>query len=210
MFSSRRVVIIAIKVLLEFVQGELYTLSNGSENFMDLIFTCFQINREELTNWQWWLGRLAFMRRLLDEHGNLVLRCEDDLLNLSIPVSPRTDLDLNQFLSSLEENIVTCSTYDDVAIQRLQDMVIFSTSAISSTHKKVHLYALSLLVKCIAISSHDSTAFQRIKKTVNELNQSLKSKLHRHLSTEAQREQLDMLHILDDYEDQQDQRGNIM
>ncbi|XP_065640686.1 mitogen-activated protein kinase kinase kinase 1 isoform X2 [Hydra vulgaris] len=207
--ANRRVVIIAIKVLIEFVQGELYALSNGSENFMNLIFTCYKINNEELSNWQWWLGRLAFMRRLLDEHGHLVLRCEDDLLNLALPVSPRIDMDLNQFLSSLEENIHTRSTFDDVAIQRLHDIVIFSTSAILSTHKKVHLNALSLLVKCIAISSHDSVAFQRIKKTINDLNHSIKSKLHRHLSSEAQREQHDILNILDDYEDHPDQRGTF-
>ncbi|XP_057298796.1 mitogen-activated protein kinase kinase kinase 1-like isoform X2 [Hydractinia symbiolongicarpus] len=205
--ANRRVTIISNKVLMEFVHVEQAAHAESPafvEQYMILILSCLEdSDGHDYTQWQWWLGRLIFIRRLFDEHNSLLLNTEtrENINFLSLPVSQSSEIDLREFLNSLEENIHSSTTFNDTTSKRLKLLVQFSADAVSSPHKKVHKCALSLLVKFIAVSAQDSRLFTKIKEIVQRLKPTVQSTLHRHLSFEAQREQADILNILDEHGD---------
>lgn len=137
------------------------------------------------------------MKRLFDEHRALLLHATNETIrNFSLPVSPRSEADLPEFLNSLEENVLVELSFSNTTADRLFALVKFCVAGISSRHKKVHKCAVSLLVQCISIASQDIDLFSRIRGIILALKTNVQSVLHRHLSTESQREQADMLNIL--------------
>ena len=201
----RRVTIISMKVLIEFVSGEhTPASSNLSAQHIELIAACLKDSEQrDVTHWQWWLGRLAFVRRLFDEHHSQLLLASETRIDMasSLPVSPNSDVDLRAFLTSLAENVHTETKFSSKTSQRICLLARFSASALSCSHTKVHKYALFLLVKCIAISSQDSSLYPTIKQIVYGLKSNHQSTLHRHLSFESQREQADIMNILGEHGD---------
>ena len=190
---------------MEFVQGENVTINSDSiyiQKNMELIYSCInnKEGQQKVIQWQWWLGRLVFLKRLFDDHRSLLLQTSNEnLVNSSFPVSPRSDTDLTELLNYLEENVLAEVSFSSNTEERLFSLVNFFVSGISSTHKKVHKLAVSLLVQCICVASQDVNLFSRIRGIILGLKTNVQSVLHRHLSTEAQREQADMLNILDEH-----------
>lgn len=117
----------------------------------------------------------------------------------SLPVSPNSDVDLREFLNSLAENVHSEMQFSTKTSQRISLLAEFAASALQCQHSKVHKHALFLMVKCIAISSQDSSLFPAIKQIVYGLKSNHQSNLHRHLSSESQREQADILSILGEH-----------
>lgn len=205
---------------MEFVNGDAIPHNNASNSShdtfhdpqqqMDLIAACLDEQNEgegvgqDNTQWQWWLGRLTFIRRLFDEHHSQLLLASQHRINMSssLPVSPNSDVDLREFLNSLAENVHTETRLSEKTCQRILLLARFSVGALTScAHSKVHKHALFLIVKCIAISSQDASLYPHIKQIVYGLKSNHQSTLHRHLSNESQREQADILTILDEHGD---------
>ena len=223
MATYRRVAIISMKILMEFVNGD--TIPQNTSNTdhstfhdpqqqMDLIASCLDEQNNEdgaeqrpgqdNTQWQWWLGRLTFIRRLFDEHHSQLLLASQHRINMSssLPVSPNSDVDLREFLNSLAENVHTETRLSEKTCQRILLLARFSAGALTlCSHSKVHKHALFLIVKCIAISSQDASLYPHVKQIVYGLKSNHQSTLHRHLSNESQREQADILTILDEHGD---------
>ena len=187
-----------MKVLMEFVNTE----NESKDHYMELIFSCLENQEQSSSQFQWWLGRLIYMKRLFDEHPSILFSTDRRLiLNFSLAVSPNVETDLNEFLNSLEENNASSVIFHETTRSRLQKLVQFCVAAVSSAHKSVHKCALYLLVKCISVASLDQRVFPKIKELIHGLKPTIKSTLHRHLSFESQREQADILNILDEHED---------
>ena len=224
-----------MKILMEFVNGDATTHTASSHHTphnntfhdpqqqMDLIASCLEEQEEQgqgarhdNTQWQWWLGRLSFIRRLFDEHHSQLLLASQHRINMSssLPVSPNSDVDLHEFLNSLAENVHTGTRLSEKTCQRISLLARFSAGALTAcAHSKVHKHALFLIVKCIAISSQDALLYPRVKHIVYGLKSNHQSTLHRHLSNESQREQADILNILDEHGDgviaEEDERQGI-
>ena len=110
-FIFRRVTIISMKVLMEFVNNE----NESTEHYMELIFSCLnnrdqqqQNNRDQQqsssasSHYQWWLGRLIYIKRLFDEHPALLFSTNRHFSsNFSLAVSPNAEINLTEFLNSL-------------------------------------------------------------------------------------------------------------
>ena len=221
MTICRRVAIISMKILIEFLNGDTIPHNTSHNTFhdpqqqMDLIASCLHEQNEgeggavqrmaqDNTQWQWWLGRLTFIRRLFDEHHTQLLLASQHRINMSssLPVSPNSDVDLREFLNSLAENVHTETSLSQKTCQRILLLARFSVGALMScAHSKVHKHALFLIVKCIAISSQDASLYPHVKQIVYGLKSNHQSTLHRHLSNESQREQADILTILDQHGD---------
>ena len=163
--ANRRVTILSVKVLLEFVQGEHTTTATTAaaltaatttktadlhmQRNVELIFSCLKDETDDekqspqqpqspQLQWQWWLGRLVFLKRLFEEHRCLLLHTSrENISRLSFPVSPRSEVDLSEFLNSLQDNAVVQMTFDEIASSRIRSLVKFSVDAISCSHKKV-------------------------------------------------------------------------
>lgn len=175
------------------------TVANHFDSHMELIFSC--LHSVDSQDWQWWLGRLTFIKRLFQEHQSMTVLGSETQINMAstLPVSANSDVDLKQFLNSLGENISTSVLLSPKTTKRLRFLAEFAAAALSCSHTKVHKDALSLLVKCISISSQDNNVYPIIKDIVYGLNSNHQSKLHRHLSSESQREQEDILNILEEH-----------
>ncbi|XP_066914718.1 mitogen-activated protein kinase kinase kinase 1-like isoform X2 [Clytia hemisphaerica] len=213
--SNRRVTILSMKILMEFVSGETASIQNPSnstinntQQHMDLIASCLN-QEEDQTQWQWWLGRLSFVRRLFDEHHSQLLLASENRINMasSLPVSPNSDVDLREFLNSLAENVHSDTKFTSKTCERILLLARFSARALSCPHQKVHRHALFLMIKCIAISSQDSVLYPSIKQIVYGLTSNHQSTLHRHLSNESQREQADILNILGEHGEERNEQN---
>lgn len=177
--------------------------SQASQYNMELIFCCLQRepHPQLYGHWQWWLGRLSFIKRLFQEHHSMLVLGSETRINMasSLPVSPNSDIDLREFLNSLGENVNAGALFTSKTTQRLCALGEFASAALSCSHTKVHKDALSLLVKCISISSQDTNVYPLIKQIVYGLTSKHQSTLHRHLSSESQREQEDIMNILGEH-----------
>lgn len=149
---------------------------------MDLIASCLQHQQhqeqhqeqhpqqqqqqETSVQWQWWLGRLSFIRRLFDEHhSQLLLASPHHRINMSssLPVSPNSDVDLREFLNSLAENLHAETKLAEKTCQRILLLARFAVGALSvCQHSKVHKHALFLIIKCIAVASQDGTLYPQV------------------------------------------------
>ncbi|XP_066924688.1 mitogen-activated protein kinase kinase kinase 1-like [Clytia hemisphaerica] len=215
--SNRRVTILSMKILMEFVNGETVSIQNPSnstinntQQHMDLIASCLN-QEEDQTQWQWWLGRLSFVLLLFDEHHSQLLLASENRINMasSLPVSPNSDVDLREFFNSLAENVHS-TNFTSKTCERILLLARFSARTLSCPHQKVHRHALFLMIKCIAISSQDSVLYPSIKQIVYGLTSNHQSTLYRHLSNESQREQADILDILGEHGEERNEQNTTV
>ena len=155
-----------MKILMEFVSGETTSIQNPSNNtinntqqHMDLIASCLN-QEEDHTQWQWWLGRLSFIRRLFDEHHSQLLLASENRINMasSLPVSPNSDVDLREFLNSLAENVHSDTKFTTKTCERILLLARFSARALSCPHQKVCIWFIHSDFSCF-FTFIDSVSF---------------------------------------------------
>jgi len=146
---------------MEFANGEHMpvpsTQNHPSQKHMELIASCLRdCQDQESSQWQWWLGRLAFIRRLFDEHHSQLLLASENRINMasSLPVSPNSDIDLREFLNSLAENVHSEMQFSAKTAQRISLLAEFAAAALQCQHSKV-VYS-DLVSRFFLVSNHQA------------------------------------------------------
>ena len=139
---------------------------------LSFVLCCILKVAPEYSTWPWWLGRLCFLRKLLDEYvGEFQLR-ED---------CPSVQIDAAGVLVQGRVPYI-CDNMADVYqdnVTRLMSVFKFATNAAYCSHSKVSKLAVAVLLYCTSLSAHAPTAFKHIKKVVSKLKPAQRSALQR-------------------------------
>jgi len=209
--SNRRVLIVSLKVLQEFVKWDSGTeeterlpdhkQANGFEFIMKML------ERYESSgdpSWQWRLGLLVFLKRIFDENLEFVIGLPvEDLDELSIqPVSLDPDFDMSDFLESLEQNIdpaPSARIFDIESLERLRTILRFCATSSNCKHKNVRKMALGLLVRTTQIVAKDRETFNSLKVLLKSLKPNIQHMLQRQLSSDRLKTPTSMSPPAEDY-----------
>ncbi|KAL9951014.1 hypothetical protein ACROYT_G043600 [Oculina patagonica] len=182
--SNRRISTLSIQVLLEICKDESGDLALGKmlgeEHTPQLlgglyfILACILRTVAEYATWPWWLGRLMFLRKLMDEYVSEFELSAD---------CPSVQMDtagvlIQGRIASISED--PSEIYHD-NVTRLMSVFKFTMQATHCSHSKVSKLAIAVLMSCTSLASHAPSAFKHIKKVVSKLKPSQRSALHRQL-----------------------------
>ena len=145
--------------------------SLGGLNF---ILSCILRTAAEYATWPWWLGRLMFLRKLLDEYVSefeLSTDCASAQMETAGVLIQARGANFGDDASEIYQDNVT----------RLMSVLKFTVQAAYCSHSKVSKLAIAVLMSCTAMASHVPSAFKHIKKVVSKLKPSQRSALHRQL-----------------------------
>lgn len=195
-FCFRRVTVVSLKVLQEFVRWDSRSLQNGATaekvSSSGLDFTIRLLEKYESDgdqSWQWRLGFLVFLKRIFDENLEFVIGIpEEDLDELSIqPVSLDPDFDMSDFLDSLEQNFdpqPSKRLFCIESLEMLRSILRFCASSSNCKHKNVRKMALSLLIRTTQIVAKDRETFNSLKVLLKSLKPNIQHILQRQLSSD--------------------------
>ena len=195
-FCFRRVTVVSLKVLQEFVKWDSRLLQNGTTHetvsSSGLDFTIKLLEKYESggdQSWQWRLGYLVFLKRIFDENLEFVIGIpEEDLEELSIqPVSLDPDFDMSDFLESLEQNFDPQPSerlFCIESLEMLRSILRFCASSSNCKHKNVRKMALSLLIRTTQIVAKDRETFNSLKVLLKSLKPNIQHILQRQLSSD--------------------------
>lgn len=143
---------------------------------LNFILSCILRVAAEYSTWPWWLGRLLFLRKLLDEYVAEFQLASD----VSLPVQ----MDTVGVLMNDRVQDMSCDTgevYQD-NLTRLMSVLKFTMQAVNCPHSRVSKLAIIILISCSSLALHCAPASRYIAKVVSKLNpaqhSALKRKMH--------------------------------
>lgn len=174
----------SIQVLLELCKDESGDLALGkmlgeqhepqSLGGLNFILSCILRTAAEYATWPWWLGRLMFLRKLMDEYVSefeLSADCASVQMETAGVLIQARGANVSEDANAIFQDNVT----------RLMSVLKFTMQAAYCSHSKVSKLAIAVLMSCTAMASHAPSAFKHIKKVVSKLKPSQRSALHRQL-----------------------------
>ena len=180
----RRISTLSIQVLLELCKDESGDLALGkmlgeqhepqSLGGLNFILSCILRTAAEYATWPWWLGRLMFLRKLMDEYVSefeLSTDCASAQMETAGVLIQARGANVGDDASEIYQDNVT----------RLMSVLKFTVQAAYCSHSKVSKLAIAVLMSCTSMASHVPSAFKHIKKVVSKLKPSQRSALHRQL-----------------------------
>lgn len=180
---SRRISALSIKVLIEICKDEngelalgrmLVQNNNQSLGGLGFMLTCILTTAHEYATWPWWLGRLCFLQRLLEEYvDSFILE----------PDSPEISLDNSVGVIVQEGNHIDGNSIYSDNMTRLMSVLRFAILAGQCSHTMVSKLAITILLGCTSLAASCPSAFVHIKKLVSKLKPSQRSILQRRLAT---------------------------
>ena len=183
-YLYRRISALSVKVLLELCKDECGDLALGkmlSEDHepqplggLSFILSCVLRIAAEYTTWPWWLGRLLFLRKLMDEYVS-EFQLSDD--------SPSDQMESAGVL--VHDRIPNAKSdmgeiYQD-NLTRLLSVLKFTMQTVNCSHSKVSKLAIAVLMCCSSLASHDASASRYISKVVSKLKPAQRSALQRQI-----------------------------
>lgn len=183
-FFFRRFSALSIKVLLELCKDMSGDLALGKMlgeehecqplGGLYFILSCILRTASEYTTWPWWLGRLLFLRKLMDEYITEFELSED---------SPSDRVDsagvlVHDRMSNASQDVV--DIYHD-NLTRLMSALKFAMQAVNCSHSKVSKLAVAVLTFCASLASSSTSASSHIRKLVVKLKPAQRSVLQRHM-----------------------------
>jgi len=182
--SNRRISTLSIQVLLELCKDESGDLALGkmlgeqhepqSLGGLNFILSCILRTAAEYATWPWWLGRLMFLRKLMDEYVS-EFELSADCASVQMEAAGVLIQARGANVSEDEDEI-----YQD-NVTRLMSVLKFTVQAAYCSHSKVSKLAIAVLMSCTSLASHSPSAFKHIKKVVSKLKPAQRSALHRQL-----------------------------
>ena len=171
----------SVKVLLELCKDENGDLALGKMlgddhevqplGGLNFILSCILRVAAEYSTWPWWLGRLLFLRKLLDEYVTEFQLASD----ISLPVQ----MDAVGVLMNDRVQDMSCDTgevYQD-NLTRLMSVLKFTMQAVNCSHSRVSKLAIIILISCTSLALHCAPASRYIAKVVSKLNPAQRSAL---------------------------------
>lgn len=147
---------------------------NQSLGGLSFMLTCILTTAHEYATWLWWLGRLYFLRKLIEEYT--------DTFKLG-PDSPQISIDNSVGVIVQEGDHVDGDEIYSDNITRLMSVLRFAILAGQCSHGSVSKLAISILICCTSLAASCPSAFIHIKKLVSRLKPSQRSILQRRLAT---------------------------
>ncbi|XP_067027287.1 mitogen-activated protein kinase kinase kinase 1-like isoform X1 [Acropora muricata] len=184
--SNRRRSALSVKVLLELCKDENGDLALGKMlgddqevqplGGLNFILSCILRVAAEYSTWPWWLGRLLFLRKLLDEYVAEFQLASD----ISLPVQ----MDAVGVLMNDRVQDMSCDTgevYQD-NLTRLMSVLKFTMQAVNCSHSRVSKLAIIILISCTSLALHCAPASRYIAKVVSKLSPAQRSALKRKMN----------------------------
>jgi len=181
--SNRRFSALSVKVLLELCKDESGDLALGKMlgeehepqplGGLSFILSCILRTAAEYATWPWWLGRLLFLRKLMDEYVSEFQLLDD---------CPSIQMDTAGVL--VNERVSNSSDLGEIYqdnLTRLMSVLKFTMQAVHCSHSKVSKLAIAVLMSCSSLASHASSAFRHIAKVVSKLKPAQRSALQRQM-----------------------------
>lgn len=138
------------------------------------MLTCILTTAHEYATWPWWLGRLCFLQRLLEDYV--------DLFQLE-PDCPEVSFDNSVGVIIQEGDHIDGNTIYSDNMTRLMSVLRFAILAGQCSHTMVSKLAITILLCCTSLAANCPSAFVHIKKLVSKLRPSQRSVLQRRLAT---------------------------
>lgn len=180
----RRISTLSIQVLLELCKDESGDLALGkmlgeqhepqSLGGLNFILSCILRTAAEYATWPWWLGRLMFLRKLMDEYVSefeLSADCPSVQMETAGVLLQGRGANVSEDANEIYRDNVT----------RLMSVLKLTMQAAYCSHSKVSKLAIAVLMSCTSLASHAPSAFKHIKKVVSKLKPCQRSALHRQL-----------------------------
>lgn len=174
----------SIQVLLELCKDESGDLALGkmlgeqcepqSLGGVNFVLSCILRTAAEYTTWPWWLGRLMFLRKLMDEYVNefeLSTDCASVQMDTAGVLIQARGANVSEDVNEIYQDNVT----------RLMSVLKFTMQAAYCSHSKVSKLSIAVLMSCTSLASQAPSAFKHIKKVVSKLKPAQRSALHRQL-----------------------------
>ncbi|XP_068726656.1 mitogen-activated protein kinase kinase kinase 1-like [Montipora capricornis] len=184
--SNRRFSALSVKVLLELCKDEGGDLALGKllgEHHeiqplggLSFILSCILRTASEYTTWPWWLGRLLFLRKLMDQYISEFQLSEDLSQSVSMDTAGMLTNDRVQNMSRDMGEI-----YHD-NLTRLMSVLKFTMQAVNCAHSRVSKLAVAVLMCCSSLASHCRSASRYIAKVVSKLKPAQRSALQRQIN----------------------------
>ena len=181
---SRRFSALSVKVLLELCKDEAGDLALGkmlgeehecqSLGGLSFILPCILRTAAEYTTWPWWLGRLTFLRKLMDEYVSefeLSDDCPSDHIDTAGVLVQDRMLNANNDMGEIYQDNLT----------RLMSVLKFTMQATHCSHSKVSKLAVAVLMRCSFLASHATSASKHIRKVVSKLKPAQRTALQRQI-----------------------------
>lgn len=185
-YLNRRISALSIKVLLELCKDESGDLALGKMlgddhepqplGGLSFILSCILRTAVEYTTWPWWLGRLLFLRKLMDEYLS-EFQLSDDCPSVQVDTA---GVLVNDRMPSVSSDMG--EIYQD-NLTRLMSVLKFTMQAAHCSHSKVSKLAVSVLMCCSALASHATSASKHITKVVSKLKPAQRSALQRQIQS---------------------------
>ncbi|RMX49549.1 hypothetical protein pdam_00017438 [Pocillopora damicornis] len=182
--SNRRISALSIQVLLELCKDENGDLALGkmlgAEHVpqplggLNFILSCILRTAAEYSTWPWWLGRLMFLRKLMEEYVT-EFELSDDCVSVQMDTA-------GVLVQGRGNN--ACEDPSEIYqsnVRRLMSVLKFTMQAANCSHSKVSKLAIAVLTCCMSLSYCVPSAQQHIKKVVSKLKPSQRSSLNRQL-----------------------------
>lgn len=184
LYHCRRISALSIQVLLELCKDENGDLALGkmlgAEHVpqplggFNFILSCILRTAAEYSTWPWWLGRLMFLRKLMEEYVT-EFELSDDCVSVQMDTA-------GVLVQGRGNN--ACEDPSEIYqsnVRRLMSVLKFTMQAANCSHSKVSKLAIAVLTCCMSLSSCVPSAQQHIKKVVSKLKPSQRSSLNRQL-----------------------------
>lgn len=182
--SNRRISALSIQVLLELCKDESGDLALGKMlgeehepqplGGLNFILSCILRTAAEYSTWPWWLGRLLFLRKLMDEYVT-EFELSDDCVSVQMDTA---GVLIQGKVNNASED--ASEIYQD-NVTRLMSVLKFTIQAANCSHSKVSKLAIAVLMFCTSLASPAPSAQKHIMKVVSKLKPSQRSALHRQL-----------------------------
>ena len=151
--------------------------SLGGLNFM---LSNILVSPPEYSAWPWWLGRLYFLKKLLDEYYSEFELTTD---------CPNRNMDTEGLLThegGAWGSFDLTEMYED-NLMRLMAVLRFSMLAANCSHSKVTKVAVTILICCTGLSAKAPSAFIHVKEMVATLKPTQRGILQRQLAVISRR-----------------------
>lgn len=141
---------------------------------LSFILSCILRNAAEYATWPWWLGRLLFLRKLMDEYVSEFQLSED---------TPSVQMDTAGVL--VHDRLPNASSDMGEIFQnkltRLMSVLKFAMQAVNCSHSKVSKLAIAVLMYCSSLASHSGPASKHVSKVISKLKPAQRSALQRQI-----------------------------
>lgn len=141
---------------------------------LNFILSCILRTAAEYSTWPWWLGRLLFLRKLMDEYVT-EFELSDDCVSVQMDTA---GVLIQGKVNNVSED--ASEIYQD-NVTRLMSVLKFTMQAANCSHSKVSKLAIAVLMFCTSLASPAPSAQKHIMKVVSKLKPSQHSALHRQL-----------------------------